>query len=301
MPPKPYTETKIGAVGTINRDTIYQPDGGRIESWGGLLYNVRYLCGSAIGEIIPVVNIGRDCFRPVMEILNRFENINISQIRKVAEKNNHCFLHYQNESHKCEILKGGVPPLTYSRLEPLLDCDLVLINFISGPDVRLAALEKFRQNYDGIIYMDIHSLTLGRTRVPGGYRRHLRRPRYWKRYAACAAVLQVNETEFQLLSGREFSLETGIDFVADNLEDLKCLAVTQGASGCSIIYRANGLLLGRSIPAMKVETVYDTTGCGDIFGAGFVVEFLISGNYSLAAQYGNCLAGERCGIKEKIF
>lgn len=301
MPQSRYTKADIGAIGTINRDTIYQPDGGEVESWGGLLYNLKYLCKAGVGEIIPVVNVGRDSFRAIMEILARFDNIDLSQIQKVAEKNNHCFLHYHNQSHKCEILKGGVPPLNYSRIKALLDCDLVLVNFISGPDVRLTALEKFRQGYDGLIYMDIHSLTLGRRKVRGGYRRHLRRPRYWKRYVACADILQVNEVEFDLLSGQAYSLDTGIDFVVDSLENLKCLVVTRGASGSSVIYREDGLLLGKNVPAVKIKTVHDTTGCGDIFGAGFIIEYLRSGDFINAARYGNLLAADRCGRKGKMF
>lgn len=301
MPPAKFTENKIGAIGTINRDTIYQPGGGQVESWGGLLYNLKYLCEGGVGTIIPAVNIGRDSFKPIIKILGQFNNIDLSQIQKVPEKNNHCFLHYHNQSHKCEILKGGVPSLTYFRIKPLLDCDLVLVNFISGPDVRLSALEKFRENYDGIIYMDIHSLTLGRRKVPGGYRRHLRRPRYWQRYAACADILQINEGEFELLSGQEFTLETGIDFVGDNLNSLRCLTVTRGASGCSLIFREDGFLLGRNVPARKVGKVYDTTGCGDVFGAGFIREYLKSKDFIKAARSGNRLAAERCGRKRKMF
>ena len=301
MPPHRSIKNKIGVVGTINRDTIHQPDGGKVESWGGLLYNLTILCTMGQARIIPVVNIGRDSHKPVMEILSRFPNIDLEQLKKVPARNNHCFLHYHNQSHKCEILKGGVPPLTYARLKPLLNCKLVLINFISGPDVRLAALEKFRAYYNGIIYMDIHSLTLGRKKAPGGYWRHLRRPRYWQRYAACADILQVNETEFELLSGEKLSLSEAADFMAGQLMRLKCLVVTRGAEGSLVVYRSGEKLVGRLLPPIRVARVFDTTGCGDIFGAGFVSEFLNSGSYLKAARFGNRLAADRCRKKGKMF
>jgi hypothetical protein len=301
MPPKISTKPEIGVVGTINRDTIYQPGGGKVESWGGLLYNLKYLCESRASRVIPVVNVGRDSFRPIMDILNRFPDLDSTYIEKVPDKNNHCFLHYHNQSHKCEILKGGVPRLTFGRIKPLLPCSLVLVNFISGPDVELAALERFRALYSGLIYIDIHSLTLGRKKVPGGFRRHLRRPRYWKRYAACADILQINEAEFELLSGWTYSKETALSFADIFLPGLQCLVITRGAEGCALIYRRAGRLRYRSIPPVKINRVYDTTGCGDIFGSGFVIEYLKSGSFIKAAQNGNRLAAARCRLKGKIF
>jgi hypothetical protein len=301
MPRKIYTKPDIGVVGTINRDTIYQPDGGKVESWGGLLYNLKYLCESREAQIIPVVNIGHDSFKPIMNILKRFPNLNPAHIKKVPAPNNHCFLHYHNQSHKCEILKGGVPRLTFGRIKPLLPCSLVLVNFISGPDVELAALERFRARYPGLIYIDIHSLTLGRRKVPGGYRRHPRRPRYWKRYAACADIFQINEAEFELLSGWAYSKDTALAFMDYFLPGLRCLVITRGAEGCALIYRRAGRLYYRRIAPVKVNRVYDTTGCGDIFGSGFVIEYLKSGSFIKAAQNGNCLAAARCRWKKKVF
>jgi sugar/nucleoside kinase (ribokinase family) len=301
MPPKGYAKHKIGAIGTINRDTIYQPDGSRIESWGGLLYSLKYLCEAGMAKIFPVVNIGRDSFRSIHQILQRFDNIDLSHISKVPEKNNHCFLHYADQSHKCETLKGSVSPLTYSRAKPLLNCDLVLVNFISGPDIKLSALEKFRENYSGIIYMDIHSLTLGRKKVLGGYHRYMRRPRHWKRYVSRADILQVNEVEFQLLSGTKFSRKNAVNFMEKDLKHLKCMAITCGAGGSLLVYRRAKILHSRNIPAIKVRKVHDTTGCGDIFGAGFINEYLKSGSFIKAAQNGNRLAAARCRKKGKVF
>lgn len=302
MPRNRSTKAKIGVVGTINRDTIYRHDGTAVESWGGLLYSIKYLCDEAVGMIVPAVNLGRDAYEPVMSVLNRFRRIDLDHIRKVPEKNNHCFLHYHNQSHKCEILKGGVPSLTYSRLRPLNDCDIVVVNFISGRDVTLAALEKFRTEFAGLIYMDIHSHTLGRHRVKGGHRRHLRRPPHWRRYIACADILQVNAVEFELLSGREISRTAAGDFFASEAQHLKCLIVTLGVDGSLVTYQEKEKeIITRSIPSVSIERVYDTTGCGDIFGAGFVAEYLRTRSPIKAARHGSRQAGARCRRKGRIF
>jgi sugar/nucleoside kinase (ribokinase family) len=302
MPQNRSIKTKIGVVGTINRDTIYRHDGTDVESWGGLLYSIKNLCDESVGIIIPAVNLGRDAYKPVMSILNRFRRIDLSHIRKVPEKNNHCFLHYHNQSHKCEILKGGVPSLTYRRLRPLNDCDIVVVNFISGRDVTLAALEKFRAEFAGLVYMDIHSHTLGRRKVEGGHRRHLRRPPHWRRYIACADILQVNAVEFELLSGKKISRAAVGDFFAREAQHLKCLIVTLGVDGSLVSYRGKGnAIITRSIPVVSIERVHDTTGCGDIFGAGFVAEYLRTRSPIKAARHGSRKAGARCCRKGRIF
>lgn len=302
MPRNRSIKAKIGVVGTINRDTIYRHDGTAVESWGGLLYSIKYLCDEAVAMIIPAVNVGHDAHEPVMSILSRFRRIDLDHIRKVPEKNNHCFLHYHNQSHKCEILKGGVPSLTYCRLRPLNDCDVVVVNFISGRDVTLAALEKFRAEFAGLIYMDIHSHTLGRRRVEGGHRRHLRRPPHWRRYIACADILQVNAVEFEILSGKEIARAAAGDFFASEAQHLKCLIVTLGVDGSLVTYRGKGnAIITRSIPAVNIERVYDTTGCGDIFGAGFVAEYLRTRSPIKAACHGSRLAAARCRRKGRIF
>jgi sugar/nucleoside kinase (ribokinase family) len=300
MPRRRLSPFKIGVVGTINRDTIFLPDGTAVESWGGLLYSLKYLCNDGRAQIIPAVNVGADAYGSVMKILEGFDRIDLSHIRKVPEKNNHCFLHYHDQSHKCEILKGSVPPLTYGRIRALLKCDLVLVNFISGSDVTLAALERFRERFGGLVHMDIHSHTLGRRKVPGGYRRHLRRPPHWDRYIVCADVLQVNEIEFELLAGKPFSRRQAVDFFDRHAGRLTYLIVTLGAQGCLAVYRRQATI-SRLVPAIKVRGVVDTTGCGDIFGAAFAVEYLTTGNPLSAARNGNRLAGLRVGKRTKVF
>ena len=300
MPPRKSLKTKIGVIGTINRDSIHRADGRVIRSWGGILYNIKFLCEDLQVTVIPSVNVGQDCLRPVNQLFDKFKNLDRSLIHPVDEPNNHCVLYYRDQSEKREILKGGVPPLNYSLVKRLLNCDVVLVNFISGRDIKLSALERLRREFGGLIYMDIHSLTLGRVKTRGGYRRFLRKPRYWKRYAACADILQVNLIEFELMAGCGFGREAACDFLERELPRARGLIITLGAEGCLVVYR-RGRIISRRIPAPTIKMVYDTTGCGDIFAAGFLTKYLRTKSFIKGAANGNRLASARCEMMGKIF
>jgi sugar/nucleoside kinase (ribokinase family) len=113
--------------------------------------------------------------------------------------------------------------------------------------------------------------------------------------------MQVNLNEFELLSGMDYSRQNARSFVAKSLNHLKCLAVTCGARGSAIFYKGDGNIIARNIPPIKIRKVYDTTGCGDIFGAGFIAEYLRSGSLIKAAGNGNRLAAARCRLKGEMF
>ncbi len=300
MPSRKRSKFKIAVVGTINRDTIYSPKEKKIESYGGILYNLKYLCQNDSFQVYPIVDIGYDCYRRIFSILNSFPNLDLTHIKKVGHKNSHCFLHYTDQASKKEFLTGGVPPLTYCRLQPALEYDLMLVNFVSGRDVKLAALERFRREYGKIIYMDIHSLTLGSRKAKIGVRRYLRRPRYWSRYVDCTDILQLNRIEFEVVSGLPFSPTNALDFFTNHLRRSRCLIVTLGEMGSFVVFEKKDLRC-RLIAATDGRRVYDTTGCGDVFAAGFVTEFLKSHNYIEAVARGNLMAAERCRKRGAIF
>lgn len=270
---------KIAVIGTINKDTIHLPDGHIHHSYGGILYSLISLgqiCRHD-DEIYPIVNLGRDCRSSIMRFIKPYPNIKTDYINTVPEKNNHCHLYYQDQQNKTEVLMGGVPSLRLRDIKPALNCDLVMVNFISGRDVGLRALEKFRADYTGTIYIDIHSLTLG-LKTNGG--RFLRKPANWKRYADCADYLQMNAREYQLLTGLTPILLTLRLF--PDLKKRKAVMVTLGSKGTLAGYNTRSGPGYKSFAVPKAKQPVDTTGCGDVFGAAFVA--LILKGYSLKAS-----------------
>ena len=63
------------------------------------------------------------------------------------------------------------------------------------------------------------------------------------------------------------------------------LAVTQGASGCTVFENGKGW----HVPAFPAVEV-DATGAGDVFAAAFLIRLLENGSPISAARYANCVA-----------
>ncbi|MEW5924778.1 MAG: carbohydrate kinase family protein [Candidatus Zixiibacteriota bacterium] len=311
---------KIGVIGTINRDSIRLADGSRKEGWGGILYNLVTL-SSLVGEyadIYPICNVGKNHYTDVMRLLYRLPGIKINLIRKVAEKNNHCHLTYLDSENKREILKGGVPPLKYGDVRGLEDCKIILMNYISGKDIYLQSLQKLRHHYPGIIYIDIHSYTLGK-RKNGA--RFIRRPLQWRKVFACADYLQMNRLELAIIARGinnennvgdrlESDFEEMIDLAAqDQLNfESKVFIITDGSKGCHLFRHENRKWAGRFVhPAIDSETKsyagrsLNATGCGDCFAAGFVAGLAANNDPVECAAAANSAGHARIMDKHKIY
>jgi len=304
---------KIGVIGTINRDSVLLPDGSRREGWGGILYNLVTLSRSLRNrhEIVPLCHVGADCFKPVFNILTRLKNVNTTLVKKVPERNNHCFLTYSDYENKREILKGGVPALKFVDIEPLLDSDIILLNYISGHDINLRSLRKLRRLFRGKIYIDIHSLTLGK-KADGS--RYLRYPKSTPEVIAAGDIIQINRTELAVLTRTKILPIATKDIIQTRLNHLIAslssesntsvpidFVVTDGSRGCYLSYYRNNRRIFRHIPAGHTLTEGNTTGCGDCFSAGYIAGLVDNKNPLECARMANSAAAARIGDKGNIY
>ena len=85
----------------------------------------------------------------------------------------------------------------------------------------------------------------------------------------------------------EEDLGGGSSVLDDYARETRCLAVTQGAGGCTVY--ANGDI--RHFPAPRVDEV-DPTGAGDVFAAAFFYALRHGHDAWTAARFANCVAAQ---------
>jgi sugar/nucleoside kinase (ribokinase family) len=284
---------KIAVIGTINKDTIIFPNGKKTESFGGILYNIlalSYLGGEDV-KIYPVCNLGYDVYNQVTSRLKNCDNVNLSGIRKVNCKNNHAFLSINRKNQREEILKNRVPPLTFSQTKPFLKTDVMLVNFISGFDLSLVTLKKIRKNTDALIFMDVHSLTLG---VSDSGKRFFKAPKNWRERIKQADIVQMSLPELKELTKGNLGSHQEIKEFGEYILSLgpKTVLVTLGDEGALMIF--DGKI--RRFAGSKVREFKDATGCGDVFSAGFLICYMHTKNLAKSVNFANYVAGEKCKI-----
>lgn len=288
---------KITVIGTINKDSIIFSNGKRTESFGGIFYNLSALSG--LGgerlEIYPVCNLGYDVYDEVISALKRFGNVNLNGISKVKRKNNHALLLIDENNQREEILKNRVPVLRFKQIKPFLDSQMILVNFISGFDIGLTDLKRIRKNTISLIYLDIHSLTLG---IDETGRRYLRMPRNWREYIKTADFVQTNLPELNVLSGGKVKSLTDIRSFGIYILNLgpQVLLVTLGEKGAVMIYREGERVKFERCQGAKVQGFKDATGCGDVFSAGFLTHYLGTKDLIQTLDFANRMAAENCKI-----
>jgi sugar/nucleoside kinase (ribokinase family) len=283
----------IVVIGTINKDTMIFPDGKKIESFGGILYNILSLSylGRENVRIYPVCNLGYDVYDDVMSQLKNTYNVKLDGIKKVDCKNNHAFLSIEKEGEREEILRNKVPPLNFSQIKPFLEAETILVNFISGSDLSIRTLKKMRKSTDAFIFMDIHSLTLG---VDKSGKRFFHAPKNWREWVKQADILQMNLPELKELARRNLKSDHEIRESGKNILSLglNVVLITLGEEGTLMI---SGNMVQR-FKGSKVPRFKDAIGCGDVFSAGFLLCYLTTKDLGKSVGFANRVAAQKCKV-----
>lgn len=200
-------------------------------------------------------------------------------------------LYIPDNAERCENYENLTQNLDLNGIGELNSFDGILVNMITGFDIKLSDLQTLRKNYDGTIYLDVHTLSRG---LGENNRREFRPIPEAEEWIKAVDILQVNESELLTLSPGESETEIARDVMHFGL---KCLIITKGERGSKIYNLENGELKSYFQSAIKIQCV-NKVGCGDIFGAAFFITYLKSSSITEAARFANTAAGVSAGYSD---
>lgn len=262
----------IAIAGHLVYDEIVFSDGGGSNSFGGISYNLAALCAAMKGgSLIPVCQIGSDKRKLFDQVFGYSAVLDSSLISGTDFPNVVNRLVYDRDGHRKEWNSRKPGPLSLDGIPSSMDA--LLMNFISGDDVTPGDLNRFRSRFAGIIYMDYHSLALGR--LPDGGREYRHNP-LWKEYVSSADILQLNGAELSTITGDSHREPSAVVSGCRLLHQCgpKDIIITLGKEG--IIVSSDDGDKAFLVHPVKIDREVDTTGCGDTVAAVALFNYLIS-------------------------
>ena len=288
---------RIAIIGIINHDTIRMSNGQELQDLGGILYNTAVLA-NLVDEsttLYPISKIGEDCHALMRRILDPYPNVDPVGIVIAPEGTSRNNISYDGKLEKVERLTNHITPISFAQIQPFLDCDAILINFIIGDDIALETLGTIRVRTRELLYLDVHNLCLGIDAE--GYRFH-RSPEHWEQWMRLVDVVQMNELEARFLAGKPMEKEKDLIAFGRVIIDIgpAVFIATRGRLGSLTVYRTSSGYDVFVCPPEPIKQVVDTTGCGDAFAAGFLTDYLVSHNPVSATRLGSWAAGINCSL-----
>jgi sugar/nucleoside kinase (ribokinase family) len=284
---------KFLIVGHLCLDVIHPVEGPDVESYGGIYYSLAALASlSKQSDIVsPVFGVNKADYPALMEHLKLFPNVDTSGIFKFDEPTNKVHLYYKDRQNRIECSKDIAKPIPYEKIRRHLSVDGVLINMISGFDVTIETLDHIRlaiRSHNIPLHFDYHSLTLG---VKENHERFRRPIEDWRRWAFMDDTVQLNEDEIAGLAVDRLTEKQ----TAGHLLTLsvKGVVVTKGDRGATLYYNEHKKILQKDFDGIKLEHPLDATGCGDVFGAAFLLQYMKTKDPLAATDFANRVAGAK--------
>ena len=157
----------VAVIGHLVWDRIINLSGEVVGAPGGIAYNLAALgriVDSAL-TIMPVCNIGYDLYDTVISFYSRFHCIDFSLANRISRKNKIHELVYLEDGRREEINIGELPVITPTLFNRCNKIDAALINYIGGDEFPPRYIKWLKQKYSPLIYLDYHSLSLGRYKL----------------------------------------------------------------------------------------------------------------------------------------
>jgi adenosine kinase len=297
---------KIAIVGPIPRDHIVTHQGDLIQKWGCVAHPVIALstmAGDAI-EIIPVSHVRVTDQDNVKEVFHGYRGVNLDHITCKNDQGDVISLRFLDLNNRVERQTGFMDPILPDDFKDLLDCEVFIFIPISDYEISLETLKFIKKNGKNkpVIIFDAHGPTTACLFKGERQRKFWLDRDLWLPYID---VLKMNleeahaswyKKEYESSDfEKDISMEEMRAFAVHCLDKgVKCLCITMDSRGCIVFFKSGGRLREELVPAVPVEHVIDTTGCGDSFAGGIGFGLLQnSKNYIQAVRYGNALGALR--------
>ncbi|MFA6980742.1 MAG: carbohydrate kinase family protein [Ignavibacteriaceae bacterium] len=251
---------------------------------GGIFYSASgfHFLKNAEDEIYLCTSIQKENYDLFSFVYDEFKHDYFSCVDKIPKI--HLNVFEKKERH--ERYENITDKLTVP-FEELDKFDGIFINMITGFDINVDDVQQIRKNYDGPIYLDIHSMARG---IDDNYRRDFRKIPEVEKWIASVDIVQANEHELFTLSEKISEKEIAKELLQ---RGARIILVTKSAHGASVYTMKNGEVFSLSIPRIQIET-RNKVGCGDVFGAAFFSSYIKDKNmekaFTLANIAGGCIA-----------
>ncbi len=288
---------KVLVLGHLCLDVIHPVDGPEIESYGGIFYSVAALATllEPRDRVFPVFGVHRAEHPALVETLGKFPNVDTSGIFPFDGPTNRVHLYYRRGGSRTECSKDISPPIPFDRIRKSLDVDAILVNMVSGFDLTLETLDAIRMAVRGEkipIHFDFHSLTLG---VTDSHERRRRPVEDWRRWAFMIDTLQLNEEE---IAGLPLEPMTERQTAGHLLTlGVKGVLVTRGYRGVGVYRNDQKHIVHSDIAGIPGNGEGEPTGCGDVFGAAFLVRYVKTSDILASAEFANRVAAAKTRIR----
>ena len=299
-------DERIAVLGPIPRDHIVTHQGDLIQKWGCVTHPVialSVLAGDKI-EIVPVCHMRQVDMDNVREVFQPHRGINLKHITSKNDQGDIISLKFLDMNNRLERQTGFMDPILPEDVRNLLDCKVFVFIPISDYEIALDTLKFLKKKSKGTIVFDAHGPTTA-CLIDGERRR-----KFWidrDQWLPYIDVLKMNQEEAHAswfkkeYESQEFSETPEVDrlelrkFAEHCLsKGVKCVYITVDSRGCLVYFKERGKIIEEMVPAVKVENVIDTTGCGDSFAGGVGFGLLQkTRDYIGAARYGNALGALR--------
>ncbi len=283
-------------IGHLCKDIIHPPEGTEVRSYGGIYYTVATLATllNASDSVIPVFGVSKADYADLIKQLAAFSNVETSGIFKFDEPTNEVHLFYKDTQTRIECSKHISRPIPYEKIRRHLSVEGILVNMISGSDVMLETLDHIRmavRSHDVPLHFDYHSLTLG---INDNLERFRRPLPDWRRWAFMTDIIQLNEEELAGLDSQKMTEEQTVGHLLTL--SVKGVIVTRGAAGATLYTSDRKKVVRHDIPGEPVERLRDATGCGDVFGAAFLMQYVKTKDMKAAAEFANKIAARKATL-----